>query len=194
MEAFYETAREEGLENASIAKIAKRMGIQPSLIIHYFKTREDLIFELIEFNLEKYREIYQPETLDSFDDPMEKLLKILDAIFSHEWDALFDDGVFYSCYALTYRSKKIKESYKSLHDFLHNLLAEAIQSCQEEGLLKVGDVPRTADFIFAIVDGAYYYLGMSNDPKEYEEMMEFYKQQALRVLNIASDGPLTLKS
>jgi AcrR family transcriptional regulator len=38
-EAFYEVCIEEELENASISKVATRLNINPSLIIHYFNTR-----------------------------------------------------------------------------------------------------------------------------------------------------------
>ncbi|MEZ4851774.1 MAG: TetR/AcrR family transcriptional regulator [Bacteroidia bacterium] len=36
---FYEVIIEEGFEGASIGKIAKRMEVNPSLLIHYFSTK-----------------------------------------------------------------------------------------------------------------------------------------------------------
>ena len=39
LENYYQVLIEEGFEGVSIAKIAKRMNIHPSLIIHYFKTK-----------------------------------------------------------------------------------------------------------------------------------------------------------
>jgi len=39
LEHFYEVLSNEGLEGASIAKIAKHMGVHPSLLMHYFKTK-----------------------------------------------------------------------------------------------------------------------------------------------------------
>jgi AcrR family transcriptional regulator len=36
LEAYYQVIIQEGLEGASIGKIAKRLNIHPSLIIHYF--------------------------------------------------------------------------------------------------------------------------------------------------------------
>ena len=41
LENYYQVLIEEGLEGTSIGKIAKRMDIHPSLIIHYFKTKEN---------------------------------------------------------------------------------------------------------------------------------------------------------
>lgn len=39
-ENFYQVIIAEGIEGASIGKIARRMNIHPSLIIHYFKTKK----------------------------------------------------------------------------------------------------------------------------------------------------------
>jgi len=40
IKVFYKVAKKEGYENTSIAKIAKVMDINPSLIMHYFETKE----------------------------------------------------------------------------------------------------------------------------------------------------------
>ncbi len=46
---------EEGFDGASIGKIAKRVNIRPPLIIHYFKTKENLTLEWVEFFIQKYK-------------------------------------------------------------------------------------------------------------------------------------------
>jgi AcrR family transcriptional regulator len=92
IEAFYELAKKEGLENASIAKTAALININPSLVIHYFKTKESLVYGLIEYILDKYLLIFKtPATYNN--DPQKKLLKVVDNIFSQKWNTLFDDSV-----------------------------------------------------------------------------------------------------
>ena len=54
LDNFYHVLLEEGFEGASFGKIAKRMNIHPSLIIHYFKTKENLTTELVDLLIEKY--------------------------------------------------------------------------------------------------------------------------------------------
>ena len=54
LENFYHVLIEEGFEGASINKIARRMNIHPSLIIHYFKTKENLTIALADYLIEKY--------------------------------------------------------------------------------------------------------------------------------------------
>jgi AcrR family transcriptional regulator len=185
VEAFYEVAKEEGLESASIAKIAHKMGINPSLIIHYFKTREELIFALIEFNLEKYSQLYQSDDRAHLS-ALAYLVKLIDHLFSREWGMLYDDSVYYSCYALIFRDQKIKEKYKGLHDSLRDMLADVILKAKQAGSIEVTDVKKTAELVFIILEGAYYYLGMVTDAKEYNQKMLQYKEAAFQLLGIPS--------
>ncbi|MFD2921445.1 TetR/AcrR family transcriptional regulator [Terrimonas rubra] len=187
IEAFYKVAKKEGLENASIAKTATLIHINPSLVIHYFNTKEALVYGLIEYILDKYVLIFKTPPAYQHD-PGKRLLHIIDNIFSHKWNTLFDDSVAYSCYALVFRDKKVKEKYKVVLDSLHTNLKNIIEECNERGVLSVANPALTADIIFVIVDGAYYYLSLVRNKKEYQQKLASYKQQALLQLNLSSSG------
>lgn len=178
--AFYQVAKKEGLENASIAKVAKKMEINPSLVMHYFNTKEDLIDELIDFTLERYGHIYKPKK--SISDPKERLILIIDNLFSRKWNTLFDDGVFFSCYALIFRSKKIKKHFQELHDSLRSMLAESLQEAKDFGAIDIPDVAAAADMIFILVEGAYYYLSLSDGDNE--DKLRVYKNEVFLRLNL----------
>lgn len=189
IKAFYKVAKKEGLENASIAKTAESIGINPSLVMHYFKTKDHLVYGLIEYILDKYLLIYKipPEYTTH---PKKALLKVIDNIFSNKWNILFDDSVSYSCYSLAFRDKIIKERYKSLLDALRQKLELLIQDCKNIGVLEVEDPALVADIIFVLVDGAYYYLSLVTDREEYQHKLMQYKQQAVAYLNFVSAGQL----
>jgi len=185
IKAFYKLAKKEGLENASVAKTAAVININPSLVMHYFETKEALVYGLIEYILDKYLLIYQlPKDADGSAETA--LLKVIDNIFSQKWNTLFDDSVSYSCYALAFRNKTIKEKYKKLLDTLRHNLAILIGECKRQGLLEIEDPAVTADLIFVMVDGAYYYLSLVTDKKEYQMKLVQYKNQALALLNFVS--------
>ena len=185
IEEFYKLAKKEGLENTSIAKIAKKMDINPSLIIHYFQTREDLTYGLIDYILDKYLLIFKvgrKKTLNSKD----ALLEIIDNIFSKKWNTLFDDGLFYSCYSLTFREPKIADMYKKLLETLRKNLSEHIEQCRLDGFVQITDSDEIADNIFVIVDGAYFYLSLVSDKKDHEKKLKQYKEQAIKMLELVS--------
>ncbi|MBN8652380.1 MAG: TetR family transcriptional regulator [Cytophagales bacterium] len=180
--AFYKVARKQGLENASIAKVADAMQVNPSLIMHYFKTKQDLIHGLIEYILERYRLIYTP--LNEIADPQERLEQIIENLFSRKWDKLFDDSVFYSSFSLIFRDRKIKKHYKLLHDNLRQMLTETLKQCNDIGSIELDDVEKTADLIFIFVEGAYYYLSMVSNKEEYNRKMSYYKETVLKMLSL----------
>lgn len=179
--AFYKVAKKEGLKNASIAKVAECLKINPSLIIHYFKTRKELINALVDFILKRYLEIYK---LDGGVDSKEKLLALIDHLFSRNWHRLFDDGVFYSCYALIYRKPTVKEKYKKLHDTLLSKFRQTLEEAQNNNIIKLDNVEETAEVIFSMVDGAYFSLGFVSDLEERERKTTYYKQHVKELLNI----------
>ncbi len=182
IEVFYQIAKKEGLENASLAKTAELAGMNPSLIIHYFKTREQLVNGLIEFILDRYLGIFHvPDSLAG--KPKSTLLRIIDNVFSKKWNILFDDTVSYSCYALALRDNALASRYKKLLDTLRSNMGEYIRACKKEGLLQVANPAATADLIFVLVDGAYYYLSLVKDEREYAAGLKRYKKQAVALLN-----------
>ena len=188
IKAFYKVAQREGLENASIAKVAAVLEVNPSLVIHYFSTKQDLIHGLIEYILERYRLLYNPENGTS--NPKERLIKIIRNLFSRKWNKLFDDSVFYSSYALIFRDKTVKEHYKNLHDHLRQLLKEALQEAKDTEVIQIDDVEKTADLIFIFVEGAYYYLSMVSNKVEYEARISHYEQTVLSMLKLSGEPEL----
>jgi AcrR family transcriptional regulator len=190
IQAFYKVAKKEGLENASIAKTAAIIDINPSLVIHYFENKESLVYGLIEYILDRYLLIYKlPKEYEG--NPKRSLLKVIDNIFSQRWNILFDDSVSYSCYSLAFRNTIIKKKYKKLLDTLRQNLEQLITECKQKGILSVKDAALTADIIFVLVDGAYYYLCLVTDKEEYQRKLVQYKKLALAQLNFVSDVQLT---
>lgn len=179
---FYEVAKKEGYENTSIAKIAKVMEINPSLILHYFETKEDLTYALIDHILESYLSIYT--ITDKEQATLENLERTVEMLFSKEWNLLFDDGLFYTFYALAFREEKIKAKYKLILDSLRQRLAAIIAQCNEKGLTAVESPQTAADFIFVLVDGAYFYLSLENNVQCYTERLNYYKQMAYDYLKL----------
>ena len=182
IKAFYKVARKEGLENASIAKVAHVLDVNPSLVIHYFKTKQDLIHGLIEYVLERYRLIYNPENGTS--NPRERLEKIIRNLFSRKWDKLFDGGVFYSSFSLIFRDKTLKVHYKNLHDHLREMLTDTLKEARDNNVIEIEDVEKTADLIFIFIEGAYYYLSMVSDKSEYQRRIDHYQETVLAMLQL----------
>lgn len=182
IQGLYQVAKKEGLENSSLAKVANHLGINPSLILHYFCSREELLFGLVDYILEQYRQMYTPGNL-AFQNK-EGIRQLIDNLFSRNWNRYFDDGVFYSCYALTYRNDRLRDKFRELHNQLRTYLNEVLDSAREKGILDLEDTTRATDEVFILVEGAYYYLGMVGDRESYDERVSAYRQMAFELLKL----------
>ncbi len=182
VEAFYLAAKEGGLHNISIGKLAQKMGVNPSLIIHYFSSKEELVFGLIEFILDRYKNMYMTG-LPEGKSAIIIFHEIVDNLFSGKWGKLVDDDVYYNCYTLIFRNGLIKERFRTLHDSLRQMLAEIIEQCRIEGYIATENAYEQADFIFLFLDGAYYYRSMTDDPVAYDRKMSDYKNKILALMD-----------
>lgn len=105
-------------------------------------------------------------------------------LFSKKWNLLFDDGLFYTFYALAFREKKIKAKYKAILDSLRSNLTLMIESCHEQGFISVADPKVVADMIFVLVDGSYFYLALESDKVAHAEKLDFYKNKTYQLLGM----------
>jgi AcrR family transcriptional regulator len=179
IEGFYQLSKENGLENTSIAKIGNHLGMPPSLVMHYFPTREILISNLISYILQRLLKIYTPIIqelrVQNYTDPH----TFVDRMFSRDWNLLIDDGVFYSCFSLIFRNYRIKKEYRNLHLKLRENLKEILDQDEK---IKLKDTELLAEQIFVVVEGAYYYLSMIDDEELYEKKQLIFKNQVYDLL------------
>jgi AcrR family transcriptional regulator len=169
------------LEGASIAKIAARMDIHPSLIIHYFSTKEELIVALVDSILEKYEDTYLP-ALQEIEDPEKRLEATIDAIFGLDWARLVDAGVFYACYSLSFRNQRVKDSFRRMYSRLREILIDEIIVLMDKKVILEADAGKLADLVITLLEGYDFYRGVMEDDERFDELSRFLKQNALAIL------------
>lgn len=161
VEAFYEVAKETGLENASIAKVADFMGISNGLVMHYFNTKDELLIGLNEYILEQHLNVMTTNNSGVIE-TRKDLENLIKSLFSRKWNQYFDDGVFYNCYALIYRNTTFNDSFKQYLLKLHGVLKEKLQQAHTNQVIRNTNINELTEIIFALIDGSYYYLGLFN--------------------------------
>ncbi len=109
----------------------------PSLIIHYFSTKEEMIVAPVDYMLDMYEEAFLPR-LQEIADPEEKLEAAIDAIFGMEWARLVDGGVLYACYSLSFRNPRVRESFQKTYSRLHEILVEETEDLMHKGAMVTG--------------------------------------------------------
>jgi len=180
LESYYQVITKKGIEGASIARIAKLMGVQPGLITHYFKAKEQMTAALVDFILAKYEEPYF-YGLEEIDDYRKRFHLFLDRLFGMDGIRFVDNGAFYSCYSLTFRSEKVKRQFGRMYDRFRELLVKELTLYREEGVIGNVDVSGAAEIIMGCMEGLGYFEKML-DVRQHMEMCFNMKEMVLRLL------------
>ena len=163
LEHFYIILRDEGFENASIAKIANIMDVNPSLLIHYFKTKEEMVVAFVSFLLGRYELTFKDQMIGA-EDPKVRFNNIINIMFSEDWFNFSDQTVFYACYYLSTRYPRIKSRFKEMYTLFRELLIPQAQSWIDAGIIAPQDPANVADFLIIMNEGLTYYDKLLSDP------------------------------
>jgi AcrR family transcriptional regulator len=181
--AYYQVLMDEGLQGASIAKIARRIDAPPSLLIHYFGTKEQMTIELVDYLLEEYRQGYG-DRLAAIPDPLERLHAILDTFFDPEYHQLLDDSVFYACFYISLRHPEVRHRYAMLYETSLELVETTIRECIAGGHLREDDPHELAVTVKALEEGYAFLIGGGADAEEKAELGTVIRERARGVLGL----------
>ena len=125
MTHFHKIISQEGFSGASLAKVAKSMETNASLLLHYYKSKEDMILDFIDFIIQKYEEYYL-QKLNSMPDSEAKLHFLIDRLFEDSRvldNYLVGDRAFYECYALGITHSEVKAKFRQFYNRFRKSLA-----------------------------------------------------------------------
>ena len=186
LEHFYEVLKEIGFENASIAKIAKRMEVNPSLLIHYFKTKNDMVTDMVDYILGNFENAFA-NALEGIETPKDRLRVVIEMLFGAQWQDITDHSVFYSCYYLSTRDDKINLRFRKMYARFREFLGEEIPSWIEAGLIKNADPEEIKDSFIILNEGLTYYRGVHRDFEKYLQHGKLLKSMLIKTLEINLD-------
>ena len=177
LESYYQVLIEEGLEGTSISKIASRIGIHPSLIIHYFKNKENMKLEFVDLLIEKYQ---SPSMInfDHIEDDEEHFNAIISVLFSFKWNRTVDPGVHFGFYYLSLRNEQILSRFRLMFKWLRDYLCEKLVYFNEKGIIKVQDSVKAADYIVTLMEGLEFHSQFLANGKHFDD----FAQSAQKVL------------
>ncbi len=181
LENFYTILKEQGFENASIAKIAKRMDVNPSLLIHYFKTKEEMVVAFVEHLLDQHEENFRVRVANA-EGPRAKLEEVLETLFSKEWLNSSDPTVFYACYYLSSRNQRIRQRFRDMYDRFKKILIPQAKSWIDSNLIKEESPEAVADYIIITNEGLLYYDKLMSDPKGFSRRASYLKSAVIKTL------------
>lgn len=181
MEHFYAVVSEEGFDGVSLAKVAARMEVNPSLLIHYYGSREQMVLEFVDFIIERYERVYI-NILKELTSPKDKMELLMDRIFARDWGDLVGDRAFYECYALSLSHPEIRDRFRTFYGRFRNALAEELKSISTPKGLLHQDPESAADLLIVILEGKDFYNNITPDEEGFSEFRKNLKNMTLKLL------------
>lgn len=156
IKAFYETIIEEGFEGASLAKVAKRCGLNQTLILHYFKNKENLTIACVDRAIEEYSKLLQ-RYIPNTKDPEKRFLNLLNALWSREYYEAIHIASSFAVIDISFRNKKVKQRLERLYHIFKRFLVHELLELQKQKVIKVSNIEETAEVIMAMVEGSRHF-------------------------------------
>ncbi|MGD8881188.1 MAG: TetR/AcrR family transcriptional regulator [Desulfobacterales bacterium] len=181
LENFHHVLLEEGFEGTSIGKIAKRMNIHPSLIIHYFKTKENLAIELVDLRIKKY-EAPEHLQLDNIEDLEQRFQSMIDAIFYFKWSRTIDPGLHLGFYDLSFTNPKTRERYEAMIQGFRDYIVNELEIYKREGIVKVKDLKKAADIIVTLIEGLEFHAHFLSERQPFDDFANYTKHTVFSML------------
>lgn len=156
--SFYETILEQGFEGASIAKVAKRLDIQSTLIIHYFGNKENMTLALVDFVVEEYSKIFKKirnQRKDS--DPEQRIRSFFKIIWSKPYYEKIDIAASLSVISVSFRNQRVRKKIQWLYQQFKALLIQEMEAFFDRRGIETPDVERAANVLLSMVEGSRHF-------------------------------------
>lgn len=177
IKAAQDVFSDKGLENTSISEIAKTAGVVDSILYHYFKNKEDVLFCALS---EKMTVVTKDVKLhlEGIEDPVSKLRKM---IWFHLYindlspsDTRVIKSLLFEC-----RSNKnfyLHEGYRKLRDYT-GIMMRILQQGVDMNVFRTDlDVHLARDLIFGLLDeealSCFYFSEIEESLPDFDDIMD----------------------
>ncbi len=179
----YRIVAEEGLSGMSINKIARRMNVNPGIVMHYFKNKEGLILALVDYMLERAEAFYDTE-FEKYEDPLQNFKHWAEYYFQAHENPPMRQSVFWSCYALSFRNEKVKERIQNMYRRFVEGTMKKLEFYEEKGLVEINKKEEVATILLTLIEGfGYFRMTMGPQHPHFSEVLLFFKQKFMEVMN-----------
>ncbi len=154
VEAYYLSILKHGIEGSSIVKIAAEAGLAPSMITHYFKSKDEMAMEFTRHVLRMYESQYLAE-LETITDPWQRLEVAVKFMFSEDFIDHEMLRVFHAIIYRASRSNEVREALKAMYAGYCADLGQMIYEAAAPKTLSAREAEGLANILVAFQDGIH---------------------------------------
>jgi len=162
------------------------MNIHPSLIMHYFSTKENMIIELVDYIINKYWLLLKNIQVGHAD-PHARLHELMDVLWGDEWYRATDISADFSVIAISFHNSEVSKRLKHLYSGFKRYLSDEFKSFMDAGIISVQDPVHTAEIIMSMLEGYRHFNNFFVDNARAEQYRQDMKRSALTLLQHGLD-------
>jgi AcrR family transcriptional regulator len=184
MNHFHTVVSQHGFSGATLAKVANSMGTNASLLLHYYKSKEEMVLDFTDFIIKKYEDYYFKQ-LNSLTDSEAKLNFLLDRLFedSRRLDNyLVGDRAFYECYAMSITHPEVKSKFRQFYSRFQQSLEFELSELLNTNKLEANTFRLLSDFLIVMLEGKDFYTNLVEDEAAFVRLRKFLKHVFFQVL------------
>ncbi|RKX86387.1 MAG: hypothetical protein DRP58_04530 [Spirochaetes bacterium] len=186
VKSIYRIISRKGLEAATLKAIGKEMNVAPSLLMHYFKNKEEMIIALVDYMVSQMERAYINE-MKKFRTAKERLVFYLNRTLDLNVASNVDDRVFYTCFYLTMQNERIRESFIKMYDHDEKMISQLLLDYMKETEISGFDPKSFAIQITAFVEGFYYYKMIYGESEELKKSISRLKKTVFKELGLRNE-------
>jgi AcrR family transcriptional regulator len=184
LEACYQVVARKGLEGATLKSIGKEMGVAPSLLMHYFASKEELIQSLVDYMIQKMDYTFL-ERMEHIPTARERLDLFLEKNLSFELPDAVESKVFYGAFYLSIGDERVRQSFRRVYDHDQAVLSRLIGDYAAEVGIPDLRPELLAIQIVALFEGLYLYKVVYGNTPELRAAVDGVRQIIWRNLEAA---------
>lgn len=180
LNAFYDVIEELGFENASVAKVAQKARVHPSLVIHYFGTKELMVTALVDETLKIYSRLIA--RLPREGEPEARLEQLLTLLWSREWHRAVSFPVIFSLLAVSRRNEEVMNRVRDLYRSYQHYLTKQISFFSEAAIIRIDNTEAAVQALISLSEGSHYFSDYHVGEELFDTYCQNMKNAARRIL------------
>ena len=175
MESCYQVVARDGLEGATLKRIGREMGVSPSLLMHYFASKEEMILALVDYMVERMDRTYQLAVKQT-NTARERLSLYIDKNFNFEIPQSVEDKVFYGSLYLALSDERVRTRFRRMYDHDRKMIVGLIKQYMAETGIENLDPELLAIQLISNIEGFYLYRVVHGDSPALKRAAANYKE------------------
>ena len=181
MESCYQVIARKGLEGATLKQIGREMGVSPSLLMHYFASKEEMILALVDYMVERMDRTFR-RAIRQTKSATERLALYIDKHSDFEIPQSVEDKVFYGSFYLALSDERIRARFRRMYEHDRKMIVGLIRDYMEETGIEDMDPNLLAIQLISNIEGFYLYRVVHGDSPELTKAAACYKESLWNLL------------